>query len=115
MSVANTWYTGPAILLPPGTWMISATATIQRTSNGIANLGWKIHSDTNAFAQSQQTVLSNNPNTTNMRAGTIAVLSAQTGITASALTDNATNYLLHRVTIQPTGSNATSIYAIKVA
>lgn len=117
LGTSNVWFPGPQMLVPAGTWLVNAFGTFQRSATGATSYGFKLESPTKVYAQSLGFCPTSNPHYCNIAVSAICVFDVETELTASGLTNNGSPvcFLACSSSIQPSGSVATQIIAIKLS
>lgn len=116
LTTTGTFYDGPSISLPSGTWLVTGQITITRTATTLATYTGRIVSNSTTVASSQQSVVSVNPHSANIHLHCVLVLASTTTVklTATSSAGTTTTHMKAATNTYSGGNNATTISAIRL-
>jgi len=116
MTNAGTWYDGPSISLPAGTWMIDSCVTVQKGAvSGVGDLSARITNGTTHYASSEATWNTRSASMTSISLSTRITLASTTTIKVQAVSTFAASAIKAATIYQASGNNASNINAVRVA
>ncbi len=116
LTTQGVWYTGPSLVLSAGTWLIMASATVGRTTTTAGNYNIRINSNgTTNHASTQQFHTSAANNWASLSCNAIVVLAGSTTMLLQACGSIAGDVLKAITPNNASGTNATSIVAVRIA
>jgi hypothetical protein len=117
MAVSGTWYDGPSVSLPAGTWLVQAHITFLRTATTITNYFGRISDGSTHYASSQAYQASVANHSDSMSLTAIVTIGATTTIKVQGTSSAGAAAVLMKAatTAYGSGNNATQITAIKLA
>jgi hypothetical protein len=116
MPVTGTWYNGPAVTLPAGTWLVSASVTFIRTATTSTTWTARIFDGSTVHASGSSYTASVTNVATQIGMTAVVTLSSSTTVTVQGTTSAGANACLMRATTL-TGSapDATQVTAVRIA
>jgi hypothetical protein len=117
LAVTGTWYNGPSVDLPAGTWLVIGNATVGRTTTTALKYVLRLSTGTVHYASAETYMASAVNHWCEMTVQSIIVLAATTTVRLQATTTSgATGNLMKAATADyGSGANATQISAIRLA
>jgi len=113
MATAGTWYNGPSVTLAPGTYLVTAQATMGFLAATAHYSCARITDDTNHYASGQQRPVATNPAVGTIHLSAIVTLTTTTTIRLQGVSNTA-NCLMRAQTSYASGNTATQITAVKI-
>lgn len=113
MTSANTYYSGPAVTLTAGTWLVWAQASVGIAS--ISDVSARIWDGTTSYASGGEVTRAAAIGVVTIALVRLVVLSGTTTLTLQAAADNAGGSLVAALGVNAAGNTATAICAYKVA
>lgn len=116
LPASNTWVDGPSLALGPGTWLIQAQFTFQRTATTAAQYGARITNGTAHYSSGQCYQASANGHTAQIGLTAIVALEAAATIKLQGLTSagSASSLMKAAIPVSGSGNNATRIDAVQI-
>lgn len=116
MANAGTWYDGPSISLPAGTWMIDSCVTVQKGAiSSTGDLSARITNGTTHYASSEATWNNRSASMASISLSTRITLASTTTIKVQAVSSFAASAIKAATIYQASGNNASNINAVRVA
>jgi len=114
MPSATTWYSGPAVTLAAGTWLITAHATIRRGATTAWTGAARLWDGSAALASGSQSAVSINPSFVSIPLVALVVLGSSTTVTVQGWASVVSTTTLHHVD-RDGSAGATRITAVQIA
>jgi hypothetical protein len=114
MTSASTWYNGRSLSVPAGTWLVTGTITMGRTTTTAIRYSARITDGTNHYASASQYAPSVNPHYISIALSTILTLASTTTIYISGYATTGGCVIKGAVADGASGNNATQLSAVKL-
>jgi hypothetical protein len=117
LAVTGTWYNGPSIDLPAGTWLVIGNTTVGRTATTAIKYVARLSTGTVHYASAETYMASTANHWCEMTLHSVVVVASTTTVRLQATTTAgaATNLMKKSTADHGSGDNATQITAIRLA